>query len=419
MASGNKQLDLESWNSFCVAACSDPIHWTLYSSAAQWCLYLPRWLNRTAPPASSFKEFNAPLSVRDVSSSGDEDPLVSGSGILESNPSLTEASDSEAVGQVPRLNSDSQTWSLEEASQEAESPVQKNDEAAIDLCAGNLEAPTAKLFSRASVRDEAVKDVIVPTVAADLRVEQSIISANDLQFEENPQNSLGSGAFGVVYKGKAYMLDAAIKVLKGGTLMHKSNMTRFNMDDSLDEDVNGKANTLSTKEMKRLAHEASLMFKLRHPHIVMFLGVCLKPPALVTEYCAKGSLFALLHQAESNPNEAKMLTWKRILTMAFEASLGMHYLHTRLIEHRDLKSPNLLVDEHLKVRVGDFGTSKFMESEQYWSESLHASNPLWLAPESLKDGKYGFKADGTHLSCSSEHIMKHPSCAQKMLACHF
>lgn len=37
------------------------------------------------------------------------------------------------------------------------------------------------------------------------------------------------------------------------------------------------------------AQEAAMMASLRHPSIVMYLGVCLDPPAVVTEYCARGA----------------------------------------------------------------------------------------------------------------------------------
>lgn len=33
-----------------------------------------------------------------------------------------------------------------------------------------------------------------------------------------------------------------------------------------------------------------MMAALRHPNIVAFLGVCADPPAVVTEYCRRGSL---------------------------------------------------------------------------------------------------------------------------------
>lgn len=52
--------------------------------------------------------------------------------------------------------------------------------------------------------------------------------------------------------------------------------------------------------VEELAKEASLMAKLRHPNIVMFLGAALDPPCMVTEFCARGSLLDVLHRARTN-----------------------------------------------------------------------------------------------------------------------
>ena len=42
--------------------------------------------------------------------------------------------------------------------------------------------------------------------------------------------------------------------------------------------------------------------------------------------------------------------------MALDAAKGMNYLHTSdpPVIHRDLKSPNLLVDKHWRVKVCTF-----------------------------------------------------------------
>lgn len=50
---------------------------------------------------------------------------------------------------------------------------------------------------------------------------------------------------------------------------------------------------------------------------------------------------------------AAALDWPRRLNMAMDAAKGMLHLHLcdPPIIHRDLKSPNLLVDKHWKLKV--------------------------------------------------------------------
>ena len=58
----------------------------------------------------------------------------------------------------------------------------------------------------------------------------------------------------------------------------------------------------------------------------------------------------------------------------------MLQLHSKHIIHRDLKSPNLLVDKHWRVKIGDFNLSR-VENAQEKTTSITANNPRWLAPE--------------------------------------
>ena len=66
---------------------------------------------------------------------------------------------------------------------------------------------------------------------------------------------------------------------------------------------------------------------------------------------------------------------------AFPPFLPQH-AHKPSIIHRDLKSPNLLVDKHWRVKVSDFNLSRIMESTSVMS-SIASMNPRWLAPELL------------------------------------
>jgi hypothetical protein len=141
----------------------------------------------------------------------------------------------------------------------------------------------------------------------------------------------------------------------------------------------------------KLIEEAALLASLRHPNVVGFMGYCVAPPAIATEYCARGSLYDLLKAAAANEGspEARELTWARRAALASDAAAGMLHLHTRrpAIVHRDLKSPNLLVTGDWCAKVADVGLSRIVEDAAATGRPLSATdiNPRWLAPE-LFDG---------------------------------
>ena len=64
---------------------------------------------------------------------------------------------------------------------------------------------------------------------------------------------------------------------------------------------------------------------------------------------------------------------ERQLIHALQGMLQLHS-HKPPILHRDLKSPNLLVDKHWRVKVADFNLSRVMEAQAVVS-SISANNP--------------------------------------------
>ena len=71
--------------------------------------------------------------------------------------------------------------------------------------------------------------------------------------------------------------------------------------------------------------------------------------------------------------------------MALDVCRGMNYLHTCRppVIHRDLKSPNLLVDKDLTIKVCDFGLSRVRHTTVLSTKS-QAGTPEWTAPEVLQ-----------------------------------
>ena len=66
--------------------------------------------------------------------------------------------------------------------------------------------------------------------------------------------------------------------------------------------------------------QVSIMSSLRHPNVVMFMGLCLQPPCIVTEFCARGSLYDVLRKARTSQGFAQQLDWSKRLSMALDAA---------------------------------------------------------------------------------------------------
>ncbi|WCJ29589.1 Protein kinase superfamily protein [Euphorbia peplus] len=182
----------------------------------------------------------------------------------------------------------------------------------------------------------------------------------DLQIGER----IGIGSYGEVYHADWNGTEVAVK--------------KF-----LDQDLSGDA-------LVQFKCEAEIMLRLRHPNVVLFMGAVTRPPhlSILTEFLPRGSLYRLMHRPGSQLDE------KRRIRMALDVAKGMNYLHTShpTIVHRDLKSPNLLVDKNWNVKVCDFGLSR-LKHHTFLSSKSTAGTPEWMAPEVLRNEPANEKCD--------------------------
>lgn len=96
------------------------------------------------------------------------------------------------------------------------------------------------------------------------------------------------------------------------------------------------------------------MKKLRHPNIVMIIGVVLDKDdnlLIITELCEQQSIQKFLKKFKG---KAPFYVKLRIL---FDIAKAMYYMHENepKIIHRDLKPENIFLTADLKAKIGDFG----------------------------------------------------------------
>ncbi|OHT12845.1 hypothetical protein TRFO_17219 [Tritrichomonas foetus] len=107
------------------------------------------------------------------------------------------------------------------------------------------------------------------------------------------------------------------------------------------------------------------------------------------EYCVNGSLYDYVH------TNHKIITGKQLIALCYTLLKGLEYIHSENYAHLDIKPANLLVDKYGRVKIADFGISRFVDSTKRTSDQ-RAGTLLFMAPEiilSYTKGFDPFKAD--------------------------
>lgn len=98
----------------------------------------------------------------------------------------------------------------------------------------------------------------------------------------------------------------------------------------------------------------------------------------------------------------KHLTEKKKIGLFLRICLGLQYLHSNKIIHRDLKSCNIMMHNDIPY-IGDFGICKILPDNEYLTNTC-IGTPLYICPEIIKGEIYNFKADIYSLGCVLSEI---------------
>jgi len=141
----------------------------------------------------------------------------------------------------------------------------------------------------------------------------------------------------------------------------------------------------------KLKNELFLLKNLRHPNIVkLFENIeANKYHMLFMELCTGGDLLHYVRRRRGIEEDLAKHLFRQLI-------LGIGYLHSRSIIHRDIKLENILLDNLGTLKICDLGVSKLTDIENMTSPNLTSKQtlkeccgtPAYMAPEVIRAGTY-------------------------------
>ncbi|KAK2838003.1 hypothetical protein Q5P01_015215 [Channa striata] len=191
----------------------------------------------------------------------------------------------------------------------------------------------------------------------------------NLFFKDDPEDvfcdlhEIGHGSFGAVYFARNSYSNEVVAIKKMS--------------------YNGKQ---TTEKWQDIIKEVKFLGQLRHPNTIEYKGCYLKDNTawLVMEYCL-GSASDLLEVHKKPLQEVE------IAAITHGALLGLAYLHSHNMIHRDVKAGNILLTELGQVKLADFGSASIASPANSF-----VGTPYWMAPEvilAMDEGQYEGKVD--------------------------
>lgn len=245
------------------------------------------------------------------------------------------------------------------------------------------------------------------------------------------EKKLGSGACADVYlvKHRATGFKLAAKLVQQAGAP-ASAAPSLNEQESEDDE--------RARQFAQLQQEIRVLKVCRNAHIVSYYGVA-GPDSenriwVLMDFCRYGSIWDMMEsirrqreigQANNyyiHPDDIFYLSELQLSFIMYHTLLALAYLHSRHIQHYDVKGRNILVAESGRIKLADFGVSKItrvangtltlaltrtyanmkkpgtgtrqkQQQQQEEEDNVIGGSPYWLSPELIKGEPDTSKSD--------------------------
>lgn len=227
---------------------------------------------------------------------------------------------------------------------------QKKESTNID---DNVESAITKTMSRKSSESISLSGSLalsidsVPSDSTEDRQSEWGIKIEDIKMLD----VIGKGRFGTVKRAQWHG-DVAVKLLNANYLDDAQSVNAFKI-------------------------QIATFKNTRHDNLILFMGFCMEPQAIITSLCKGNTLYTHIHLRRDKFNLI------RAANVAQQISNGMSYLHAKEIIHKDLTTKNIFL-ENFRVVITDFGL--FSATKMRCNNGLHIPNNwlCYLAPELIR-----------------------------------
>jgi len=164
---------------------------------------------------------------------------------------------------------------------------------------------------------------------------------------------------------------------------------------------------MNKEQIEEVKNEAKILSSLNSKYVVKYLEsfVLNNNLNIVMEYCDGGDLSLYLKE---NIKTGKFLPEEKIWKIFIQICLGINYIHSKNILHRDLKTMNIFLMKDERVRIGDLGVARVLNQNSF--AKTFVGTPYYLSPEICEEKPYNEKSDMWALGCILYEMAtyKHP-----------